>query len=59
MDIGVYVSTRIITDPVLKLDAIFCPVSKLERFCSQIVTEPIFVHGLQFGRNLYRGIYRV
>ena len=38
----VYVSTQIVTDPVLKLDPIFHLVSKLERFWSQIVTVPIW-----------------
>ena len=38
----VYVSTQIVTNPVSKLDVIFCPVSKLERFRSQIVTAPIW-----------------
>ena len=38
----VYVGTQFVTIPVSILDAVFLPVSKLERFRSKIVTVPIW-----------------
>ena len=39
----VYVGTQFVTIPVSILDAVFLPVSKLERFRSKIVTDHFFV----------------
>ena len=39
----IYVGTQFVTIPNSILDAVFLPVSKLERFCSQIITNHLFV----------------